>query len=72
MSQALKFVDGCEILNLAWVEEPVHWDTDIVDLAALRKQTDIPICAGQGENSVAGIARMIDAGAVYICNLHPE
>lgn len=71
LAEALKFVDACENLNLAWVEEPVHWDNDIVDLAALRKQTDIPICAGQSENSVAGIARMIDAGAVDICNLHP-
>lgn len=71
LSQALKFVDGCENLDLAWVEEPVYWDNDIVDLTALRKETNIPICAGQSENSVAGIARMINAGAVDICNLHP-
>ena len=71
LSDALKFVNACGNLNLAWVEEPVHWDNDIADLAALRKQTDIPICAGQSENSVAGIARLIDAGAVDICNLHP-
>ncbi len=71
LSDALKFVHACDDLNLAWVEEPVHWDNDIADLAALRKKTDIPICAGQSEISVAGIARMIDAGAVDICNLHP-
>ncbi len=71
LGEALKFVDACGEFNLAWVEEPVHWDNDIADLAALRKQTEIPICAGQSENSVAGIARMIDAGAVDICNLHP-
>jgi D-galactarolactone cycloisomerase len=50
---------------------PVHWDNDIVDLAALRKETEIPICAGQSEITVAGTARLIDAGAIDICNLHP-
>ncbi len=71
LKQALQFVDACSNLGLSWVEEPVHWDNDIVDLAFLRKQTDIPICAGQSEINVAGIARLIDAGAVDICNLHP-
>jgi D-galactarolactone cycloisomerase len=50
---------------------PLHWDNDIVDLAALRKETEIPICAGQSEITVAGTARLIDAGAIDICNLHP-
>lgn len=71
LSDALKFVEACQHLDLQWVEEPVHWDNDIVDLAALREQTDIPICAGQSEITVAGVARLIDAGAIDICNLHP-
>jgi len=71
LDEALKFVDACQHLNLNWLEEPVHWDNDVVDLAALRKQTDIPICAGQSEITVAGVARLIDAGAIDICNLHP-
>ena len=35
------------------------------------KKTAIPICAGQSEVTVAGVARLIDAGAIDICNLHP-
>ena len=49
----------------------MHWDNDIVDLAALRKESEIPICAGQSEVTVAAVASMIDAGAIDICNLHP-
>jgi D-galactarolactone cycloisomerase len=71
LPDALKFVEACQDLDLHWVEEPVHWDNDIVDLAVLREQTDIPICAGQSEITVAGVARLIDAGAIDICNLHP-
>ena len=71
LNEALDFVNACEGLGLNWVEEPVHWDNDIVDLAALRKESEIPICAGQSEVTVAGVASMIDAGAIDICNLHP-
>lgn len=71
LTEALEFVNACEGLDLNWVEEPVHWDNDITDLAALRKKTAIPICAGQSEITVAGVASLIDAGAIDICNLHP-
>ena len=71
LNEATKFAELAESLNIHWIEEPVHWDNDIVDLATLRKRTSIPICAGQSENSVSGIARLIDAEAVDICNLHP-
>jgi len=71
LSDALRFVEACQDLDLHWIEEPVHWDNDIVDLAVLREQTAIPICAGQSEITVAGVARLIDAGAIDICNLHP-
>ncbi len=70
LKEAVEFSHACEDQDIFWIEEPVHWDNDIKDLAALRKETDIPICAGQSEISVAGIARLIDAGAVDICNLH--
>ena len=71
LNDALKFVDAVQDLGLQWVEDPVHWDNDIVDLAALREKTDIPICAGQSEITVAGVAMLIDAGAIDVCNLHP-
>lgn len=71
LKEATRFSELSEPLNIYWIEEPVHWDNDIVDLATLRKRTSIPICAGQSENSVSGIARLIDADAVDICNLHP-
>lgn len=71
LAEALKFVDACNNLDLCWVEEPVHWDNDIVDLATLRRHTDIPVCAGQSETTVAGVTRLVDAGAIDICNLHP-
>lgn len=71
LAQAQAFADAVADQDLLWIEEPVHWDNDIADMAALRRITDIPICAGQSEWTVAGLKRLIDAGAVDICNLHP-
>ena len=71
LKEAIEFANACESLNLNWIEEPVYWDDDINDLAILKKETEIPICAGQSEVTVAGVARMIEAGAIDICSLHP-
>jgi L-alanine-DL-glutamate epimerase-like enolase superfamily enzyme len=71
LDEALEFARACEHLDLLWIEEPVHWDNDIADLSKFRKMTDIPVCAGQSEVTLAGVARLIDSEAIDICNLHP-
>ena len=53
LKEAIEFANACESLNLNWIEEPVYWDDDINDLAILKKETEIPICAGQSEVTVA-------------------
>ena len=65
------FLDGTAAENLYWLEEPVHWDNDLEDLATLHAECDVPICAGQSEWTVAGAKRLIDAKAIDICNIHP-
>lgn len=69
--EALEFADKTSGENLLWIEEPVHWDDDIKDLARLRARTKVAICAGQSEWTAAGAKRLIDAGAIDICNIHP-
>jgi D-galactarolactone cycloisomerase len=71
LEESLKFANECQGLDLLWIEEPVHWDNDVKDLSLLRQRTKIPICAGQSEVTLAGISRLIDAGSIDICNLHP-
>jgi D-galactarolactone cycloisomerase len=71
LGEAKEFLAQTADENLYWLEEPVHWDNDVADLATLRAGTDVPICAGQSEWSVAGAKRLIEAGAIDICNLHP-
>lgn len=45
---ALRLAKLCEPYNLTWFEEPVH-QNDALLLSSLRRQTTIPIAAGQNE-----------------------
>jgi D-arabinonate dehydratase len=67
--QAIQFARGVRELNLAWMEEPVQWQDQITGNARLRRSTDIPINAGQGEISRQGCRELIVGGAVDILNV---
>jgi D-arabinonate dehydratase len=54
--------------NIRWFEEPVRWYSDRLDMAQVRSQTGIPICAGQSEISRAGCRDLMMSGAIDVCN----
>ncbi len=65
---ALRWCKRFEPYNLTWFEEPiVHNDPHL--LANLRKQTSIPIAAGQWEN-FAKLADLVKQDAVDFLNIH--
>jgi D-galactarolactone cycloisomerase len=50
--------------NLKWFEEPVYPPDDFTTLARIRKETGIPIAAGENLGTVQELKRMVDAEAV--------
>ena len=65
---ALRWCKRLEPYNLMWFEEPiVHNDPRL--LAELRKQTSIPIAAGQWENFFK-LSELVTARAVDFLNIH--
>lgn len=71
LGEAVRFADAVAALDLAWIEEPCHWEDDHQWLAELRRRTAVPVAAGQSELTEAGCRRLIEAGAVDVCNLDP-
>ena len=68
LDAAVRWCKRFEPYNLLWFEEPiVHNDTHL--LAQLRKQTSIPIAAGQWEN-FAKLADLVKQDAVDFLNIH--
>jgi D-galactarolactone cycloisomerase len=68
LSEALRFARLVEDLDVRWLEEPVRWANDRLDLAALRTKTPIPITAGQSETTASGARDLIASGAIDVCN----
>jgi L-rhamnonate dehydratase len=68
LDQAVRWCKRFEPYNLVWFEEPiVHNDPHL--LAQLRKQTSIPIAAGQWEN-FSKLADLVKQDAVDFLNIH--
>ena len=68
LDAAVRWCKRFEPYNLLWFEEPiVHNDTHL--LAQLRKQTSIPIAAGQWEN-FSKLADLVKQDAVDFLNIH--
>lgn len=68
LDNAVRWCKRFEPYNLMWFEEPiVHNDPHL--LAQLRKQTSIPIAAGQWEN-FAKLADLVKQEAVDFVNIH--
>lgn len=66
--EAIRFAQQAEEVNIAWFEEPCLWDNDVVGMRDVRLATGVPVCAGQSEYSAAGCRRLIEAGAIDVCN----
>jgi D-arabinonate dehydratase len=65
---AIAFARLVEPLGIRWFEEPCHWYDDARMMAEVRRNTIIPINAGQSEYSAHGVRRLLDAGAVDVVN----
>lgn len=52
--------------DLAWLEEPIFPPDDFAGLARLRRETGIPIAAGENLGNVMDLRHMTEAGAVDV------
>jgi len=68
MEDAVRFARLVEPLDIRWFEEPCHWHDDARMMAEVRRQTRIPVTAGQSEITSHAIRRLLDAGAVDLVN----
>ena len=68
--EAQRFARKVEDDDLAWLEEPVSPD-NLTGQAEVRRSTDIPIAAGESEQTRFAFREMIDARAVDICQPDP-
>src|SRR5439155_22923062 len=68
VAEAVKFARLIERHDIRWFEEPCHWYNDAAGMAEVRRQTTIPINAGQSEISSHGVRRLIEGGAVGLVN----
>ncbi len=70
LSQSLEFTDLVQDYDLLWLEEPVHWENDRAEMAAIKAARPLPICGGQSELSFEGAKALMDIDAIDYCNLH--
>jgi L-alanine-DL-glutamate epimerase-like enolase superfamily enzyme len=68
--EARRFARKVEDCDLAWLEEPDSPD-DLPGQAEVRAATDIPIAAGESEQTRFGFRDMIAARAVDVCQPDP-
>ncbi len=66
--EALEFARRTRDLDVAWFEEPCHWENDHTTLRDVRMMSGLPVVAGQSETSRAGCRGLFEAGAVDQCN----
>jgi L-alanine-DL-glutamate epimerase-like enolase superfamily enzyme len=64
--EAQRFARKVEDCDLAWLEEPVSPD-NVAGQAEVRASTDIPIAAGESEQTRFAFRDLIDARAVDVC-----
>lgn len=64
VAQAKDFCAKAGDLGLAWLEEPVRWFDCLSGLAEVRKDSKIPIVAGQGDISEFRSMNLVRYGAV--------
>lgn len=65
LEYALRMCRALEPFDMKWVEEPLLPD-QIHEYAALRKESPVPIAAGEHETTRYGFAQIIEAGALDI------
>jgi L-alanine-DL-glutamate epimerase-like enolase superfamily enzyme len=66
LPEALAMTHALEPYALTWLEEPISPPDDFAALAALRRQTSIPIALGENVGNAAEAARAADAHALDV------
>jgi L-alanine-DL-glutamate epimerase-like enolase superfamily enzyme len=66
---AIRFAGLVSNLQIAWLEEPVHWRNKLRGLREVRQKTTLPIAAGQSEVSVFGCYDLLVGETVDVINI---
>ncbi len=65
---ARRFADAAVDYRIEWLEEPVHWHSDVDGMRLMRANGKVEIGAGQSETSPQRAAKLIMDGAVDVVN----
>lgn len=68
VADAIELSQRISDLNVEWFEEPVLWTQDPEGLRDVRMRGSVAVCAGQSEYSPTGCRRLMDVGAIDVCN----
>lgn len=68
VADAIELSQQISDLNIEWFEEPVLWTQDPEGLRDVRMRGSVAVCAGQSEYSPTGSRRLMDIGAIDVCN----
>jgi D-galactarolactone cycloisomerase len=66
LATALEAVKRLPEVNPRWLEEPVHWYDDRRLLKLLAQNTDIPLSAGESEQSAHGCRALLEEQAIGV------
>ncbi|HSJ29292.1 MAG TPA: mandelate racemase/muconate lactonizing enzyme family protein [Acidimicrobiia bacterium] len=67
-ADAIRFARLVEEHDLRWFEEPVRWENADLGMRDVRLKTGVPVAAGQSELARADVRRLMEAGAIDVCN----
>jgi len=65
---ARRFADAAVDYDIEWLEEPVHWHSDVDGMRIMRANGKVQIGAGQSETSPQRAAKLVKDGVVDVIN----
>lgn len=68
VAEAVEFAERARPFDIAWLEEPVAWFDEYRGMREVRRQTGVPVTAGQSEITPYGCRQLLDADAVDYLN----
>lgn len=68
LRSARRFADAAADYGIEWLEEPVHWHSDVDGMLVMRANGKVQIGAGQSETSPQRAAKLIKDGVVDVIN----
>jgi L-alanine-DL-glutamate epimerase-like enolase superfamily enzyme len=68
LRSARRFADAAVEFGIEWLEEPIHWHSDVDGMRIMRANGKVQIGAGQSETSPQRAAKLIKDGVVDVMN----